>query len=341
MVLAVVKRGLQILALAGAALHCASAFGTAAPVANGDPRVVKFQAWRSAAVRVLGGRSDANSLATAAVLGFWDWHVQPRMHGSLPPAGASAALQRIGQANELAPENPAIIWLHLQLCAATVGCDSRNIATDLRWVDPDNSAAWMSELADAQKDKDTVEIARVLADMARAKRFDVYYNGIVIMMFDALAAVRRELPSGVAESDLERLVTLEGAAAAEIFPAFAPLTDACRESGSTAERREVCTKIAKILQRGDTVLTQTVGFGMERRLLLPDSPEAKAVAERRQLLEWRSSAAGKLDFSILPWTAKSRTRMRIAEMRLRPREEDVCIALLRRQKMALEPTENH
>jgi hypothetical protein len=341
MVLAVVKRGLQVLALAGAVLHGACAFATAAPVANVDPSLAKSQAWRSAALRALGARSDANSQATAAVLGFWDWHVQPKTHVSPPGGGASLALQRIGRANELAPENPAIIWLHLQLCAATVGCDSRNIATDLRWVDPDNSAAWMSELADAQKDNDTVEVARVLADMARGKRFDVYYNGIVIMMFDALAAVRRELPGGVAESDLMRLATLEGVAAAEVFPHFAPLTDACRESGSTAERREVCTKIAKNMQRGDTVLAQTVGFGMERRLLAPDSPEAKSIAERRQLLEWRCAAAGKLDNSILPWMVKSGTRMRIAEMRLRPREEDVCIALLRRHKMPLEPTENH
>jgi hypothetical protein len=341
MALAVVKRGLWILALAALGLHCASALGTALISANADPRLAKFQAWRSAAVRVLGARSDANSLATAAVLGFWDWRVEPKTHSSLPPADASSALQRIGRANELAPDNPAIIWLNLQLCAATAGCDSRKIATDLRWVDPDNSAAWMSELADAHKDKDAVEIARVLADMARGKRFDVYYNGIVLMMFDALAAVRRELPGGVATSDREKLVTLEGAAAAEIFPAFVPLTDACRESGSTADRREVCTRIARIMQKGDTVLAQTVGFGMERRLLAPDSPEAKAIAERRQLLEWRLAAADKLYFAMLPWTAASRTRMRIAEMRLLPREEDVCIALLRRNKMALEPTENH
>jgi hypothetical protein len=338
MVSAVFKRGLHILALACAVLHCASAFGAVS--SNADPRLEKFQAWRSAAVRVLGARTDANSLATAAVLGFWDWRVQPKTHASVPPASASSALQRIGQASELAPDNPAIIWLNLQLCAATAGCDSRTIATDLRWVDPDNSAAWMSELSDAHKDKDTVEIARVLADMARGKRFDVYYHGIVLMMFDALAAVRRELPGGVTASDRERLITLEGAAAAEIFPPFAPLTDACKESGSTAERREVCTRIARIMQKGDTVLAQTVGFGMERRLLSPDSAEAKAIAERRQLLEWRLAAADKLDFSVLPWTTAARTRTRIAEMRLLPREEDVCIALLRRHKMALEPTEN-
>jgi hypothetical protein len=48
-----------------------------------------------------------------------------------------------------------------------------------------------------------------------------------------------------------------------------------------------------------------------------------------------------LDFSILPWTQNGRTRTRLAEMRSRPREEDVCIALLREHKMALEPGESH
>jgi len=48
-----------------------------------------------------------------------------------------------------------------------------------------------------------------------------------------------------------------------------------------------------------------------------------------------------LDYAILPWTQSYRTRTRLAEMRLRPREEDVCIALLREHKMALEPAETH
>ena len=56
---------------------------------------------------------------------------------------------------------------------------------------------------------------------------------------------------------------------------------------------------------------------------------------------WRTATAEKLDASILPWTRNTRTRTRLAEMRLRPREEDVCIALLREHKMALEPAENH
>jgi hypothetical protein len=241
----------------------------------------------------------------------------------------------------MAPENAAIGWLHLQLCATAPACDSRDAATVLRWVDADNAAAWLAELSTAQKDKDTVEVERVLADMARGTRFDLYYNQIMVMMFDALSGVRHQLPGGVVASDTARLTALAGVANAEIIPAFSSLIDACREATPRSERREDCVKLAKIMQRGDTVIVQMVGFGIERRLIPADSKEAKSLAERRHLLEWRMSAAGKLDSSILPWTQSARTRTRLAAMRLRPREEDVCITLLREHKMPLEPAETH
>jgi hypothetical protein len=247
----------------------------------------------------------------------------------------------ISRAADLAPQNAAIAWLHLQLCAATPTCDSRDAGVVLRWVDPDNAAAWMTQLASAHKDKDAIEIDRVLADMARGTRFDLYYNQIMVMMFDAVSDAHRELPGGVAATDLAKLNTLTAVASAEVTPSFAPLIEACREAAPATERREDCLRVAKIMQRGDTVIVQMVGFGIERRLIPPDSKEARSVAERRHLLEWRSSAASKLDYAILPWTQNARVRTRLAEMRLRPREEDVCIALLREHKMPLEPTEGH
>jgi len=162
-----------------------------------------------------------------------------------------------------------------------------------------------------------------------------------VLMYDALDGVRRQLPGGVVASDTARLTALAGVANAEIIPPFSALIDSCRESAPGSERREDCLKLAKIMQRGDTVIVQMVGFGIERRLISPESKEAKNLNERRHLLEWRLSAASKLDSSILPWTTSGRTRTRLAQMRIRPREEDVCIALLREHKMPLEPAESH
>ncbi len=329
-----VNHPLKFLILGLALSQPAAALATTAPGAKSGSPAEKYQFWRSEAVRALAAKADANSVATAAALSFTSGFAAPA------PAAAPTALQLIARASELAPQSAAIGWLRLQLCAATPACDSRDAAFVLRWVDPDNAAAWLTQLSTARKDKDTVEVERVLGDMARATRFDLYYNQIMVMMFDALNGVRRELPGGVVASDTTRLATLAGVATAEIIPAFSPLIDSCREAAPKSARREDCLRLAKIMQRGDTVMVQMVGFGIERRLIPADSKEAKNLAERKHLLEWRLTASSKLDYAVLPWTQSARTRTRVAQMRLRPREEDVCIALLREHKIPLEPEES-
>lgn len=329
----VVKHGLKFLILGLAMSQPVAALATTGPGVKSGAPDDKYQAWRNEAVRALAAKADANSVATAAALSF--------TKSFAAPAGASPTLQLIAHASEMAPQNAAIGWLRLQLCATAPACDSRDAAFVLRWVDPDNAAAWLNQLSTAHKEKDTVEVERVLGDMARATRFDLYYNQIMVMMFDALNGVRRELPRGVVASDTARLATLAGVVTAEIIPAFSPLIDSCREAAAKSERREDCLRLAKVMQRGDTVIVQMVGFGIERRLIPTDSKEAKSLAERKHLLEWRLSAATSLDYAVLPWTQSSRTRARLAQMRIRSREEDVCIALLREHKMPLEPVETH
>jgi hypothetical protein len=317
-----VKLCLLILALA--ASHCAVA-------AQSSPRAAakSFQAWRSAAATVLAARADANSLATAAALRY----------GS--SAGKQSALELAVRASELAPQDAGIGWLHLQLCSGTPACDIRDVATVLRWVDADNGAAWLQNLAVAQKDRDTMEVDRILNDMAHGTRFDFYWNRIVVLMVDALHAARADLPGGYAASDSARLTAVNEIANGEIVPPFSALVDACRESSAIAERRELCLKLSKIMQRSDTVAAQIAGFGIERRLHAPDSKEARTIAERRHVLEWRVAAAAKYDDALMPWTMNAHARERLRQMRSIPREEDVCIAILREHKMALDPPEVH
>jgi len=164
----------------------------------------------------------------------------------------------------------------------------------------------------------------------------------VVLMVDALEAARDQLPGGFAGSDSARLTTVSGIAGSEIIPPLAALVEACRESNAAAERRELCMELSKTMQRGDTIVAQMVGFSIERHLLLaPDGKEARAIAERRHVLEWRVAAAAKFDRPLLPWTKNARARARLAQMRSMPREEDVCIAILREHKMAIDPPEVH
>jgi hypothetical protein len=285
--------------------------------------------WGSAAAAALIARADANSLATAAALRY------------MGPSQKPSPLELAARASELAPEDASIGWLHLQLCGDTPTCDIRDVATVLRWVDADNSAAWLQNLALAQKDRDETEVDRILADMAQGTRFDFYWNRIVVLMVDALYAARDDLPGGIAASDAARLDVVSRIANAEIIPSFSALLEACRESSAIPGRRDPCLKLSKTMQRGDTVIAQITGFSIERRLHAPDSKEARAVAQRRHILEWRVAAAAKLDSPLLPWTKNARARARLAQMRAMPREEDVCIAILRKHKMALDPPEVH
>ncbi len=296
--------------------------------------------WHTPA-EVLATRNDANSLTTAAALQrmsessrkgrakMSDWD------GVIP-----TSLELITRASELAPQNAAINWLHLQLCIDAPGCDTRDVATVMRWVDADNSAAWLTTLATAQRDGDSTEVDRVLADMARGGRFDIYWNRLVVTMYDALRVVRRQLPKSYDVGDAARLTELMTVAAAEILPPFGALDRACREPAAQGERREDCRKLAKIMQRGDSILVQLLGFSIERRLVAPDSKEARMIADRRQSLEWRNHAAEKLDKDALPWSLNAHARARLAAMRRYPREEDVCTTLLRSHHIKLELGEN-
>jgi hypothetical protein len=319
----VIKRCLQTLALMSA--HSALAFSPSG--AHGSaPAANKYQTWRAAAAQILIARGDASSLATAAALSLV----------SHKPAAVELAVR----ANELDPENPGIAWMRLQICANTPGCDIRDAATTMRWVDAENSAAWIPTLAVAAKDKDPMEIARVLADMAQGVRFDVYWNRTVVLLFDALKKVRGTLPANYVPSDLARLSEAVLVAGATIMPPFAPLQNACRDSLGT-ERQGTCLKVSKIMQRGDTVPAQMAGFSLERRLVPPDSKEARIVAERRRVLEWRVSTANLFNEPILPWLRNARARAQVARMRAIPREEDVDIAILREHRMPIEPPEDH
>jgi hypothetical protein len=336
-----VKRCLLVLALV--ATHSAAALGSGTPgsmaaAAGSHAAPEKFRAWRIAAAQVLISRADANSLATAAALRYSGAGTAAKAAGA---AAKPSAVELAARASELEPQSANLGWLHLQLCSGTPACDIRDVATVMRWVDADNGAAWLQTLATAQKDRDQTEVDRILADMAHGARFDLYWNRIVVLMVETLHAARGELPSGFAGSDAARLATITAIAGGEIIPPFSPLVEACRDSGAAPERHDLCLKLSKTMQHADTIAAQLAGFSIERHLMPSDSKEARAIAERKHVLEWRQTEAAKFDSPLLPWMKNARARARLALMRAMPREEDVCIAILREHKMALEPSEEH
>jgi len=293
----------------GWTLTCALlTFGTAFAGATLKAKSDSLESWKMATIHALQEKNDPRSLAAAALLSY--------------PAKTGLELSR--RASALAPEDGPIGWLYLQFCANSPGCEVREAATAMRWIDADNAAAWLPILAIAQRQGDSVEVERILTDMARTNGFSVYWNALVILVFDSLAL-----------SDWARLTYSSELASAAVMPSFTPLIDACREA--IPERREACLKVSKIMQRGDTMLAQVAGLAIEKHLVAPDGREVRAIAERRRAIEWRKTMATEFDSPLLPWVKNARARWRVSRMRTLAREEDVCIAILREHGLVIDP----
>ncbi len=321
-----------LLLAAGVPTAAGQPAGLGFPSPRDADRTIRFNA---AAVRFLERRGNANSLAAAALL------VHFGARSAYAPVDAdSGALDLAASAAGLAPADPAIAWIRVRLCATEPGCDNREAATAMRWLDPDNAAAWLPTLAAAHKDHDAVEVDRVLADMAQGARFDIYWNRIIVLLYDQLRAIAAELPKGVVDSDDSRFTYAVAIASAGIVPNFQAVIDTCRESGAEPARRESCLRVAKNLQMGDTVIAQVIGLNLEKRFVAADGREAHALAERRRVLEWRGSAAGKFDMSVLPWRRNAHARWRVARMRALRREQDVVEAILRELGSSVDPPES-
>jgi hypothetical protein len=313
-------------------MHSAPALGAGSPACTAAPGAGRYPVWRADAAQALARRGDARSLATAAALCF----VASGSRVRAPTTVGKAAVDLAARASELDPQSPSIGWLRLQLCASSAGCDIREAATTLRWVDADNGAVWLPTLAAVQKDNDPAEIDRILSDMAEGSRFDFYWNPIVVLLFDGLSRASGDLPPHYLSSDLARLSEALLVAGNEIIPPLGAVTIACRDPAS-AERRASCIKLARVMQRADTVAAQVAGLQIEKHLELADAKETRTLAERRRVLEWRETSAN-LDDG-LPWRRSAMARERIAEMRAEPREEDVDLAFLRKHRLPLDPPE--
>ncbi len=312
------QRCLPALALTAACAVAATAVGAPADPVPHAPRPSQW----AAAESTLTAQGDAPSLAAAAALRFGE--------------ASADALDLAARAVELEPGDAAIAWLRLQICTRTPGCEVRGAATDMRWADADNGAAWLPTLATAQWDHDKEGVDRVVGDMARAARFDLYWNRLVVTVVDALT---RSHAAGAGRSTERGRLDAARSAIGRLVPAFRALYAACRESAA-GERRDNCRRLAHTMQHSDTVAAQLAGFTLEHRLSPPDARGAQLAAQRRRVLEWRVARADELQDPLLPWSKNARARELVARMRILPRQEDAYLALLREYRVATEPPEN-
>jgi hypothetical protein len=231
------------------------------------------------AVTVLETRTDADSLAAAAVLSM----------STPPPPHWDRALALLVRAVAAAPERADLVWLNIQVCREVPACDPEPEVERLRVLDPSNGAAWLNAVARANAADDEAAKIAVLSELARSERVDLYWTTLITHLTRAVADTHQvPLP--------EALITVVGMLAVTEIPAYSATVSLCK--GERLHNDEVlqdCRRVALAFERGDTYITEMIGLAIARRAWSADSPEWKAAEEETRLARYRMQTIGQLE----------------------------------------------
>jgi hypothetical protein len=267
---------------------------------------------------------DADSLAVHALM---TWAVDRA------PAQAAALAE---QAAAREPERPDLIWLHLRLCTQAPNCRPAPLEARLKRMAPDNGAVWLSVLGRMQAEGDERAVEQILAAMARAPRFDVYWNTLLWRGAASLHASRPPPRSAPAAPLTAALNDVTGWLSRLTTPVFEPVNEACGAARLRAPaRRASCAGIAEALQHSDTYIAEGVGLGVAQRLASAGSGDGAEIERRIETLAYRNRTAGAV---IAGQVEREKFSQEMLELlrRLR-REQDVSLAILRWAGEPLDP----
>jgi hypothetical protein len=223
------------------------------------------------AVTELVKKSDADSLAAAGLLNL--------------SINRGDSLALIARATSATPDRPDLVWLEAQVCPAVAGCDPEPIERRLRELDPSNGAGWLGALNRADSSKYDKSKDAALTAIGNSDHVDVYYTTLVARLSRAAAETK-------AISLEEAVTSIIGVLAAQAIPAYGAASRACKgEQLQRAEIIDVCRRVARAFERGDTYLTEMIGVAIAKRVWPEDSPQWKEAAEARRVYEYRSKLA--------------------------------------------------
>jgi hypothetical protein len=263
------------------------------------------------AVAVLEQRTDADSLAAAAVLSMF---TQPR------PLHWDRALALLVRAVAAAPERADLVWLNIQVCREVPACDPVPEVDRLRVLDPSNGAGWLNAVTRADAAVDEAAKLAVLSELARSERFDIYWTTLIVHLTRAVAATHQiSLP--------EAMVNVIGGLGAEEIPAYRATVSLCKgERLNNDEVLQDCRRVALALEHGDTYITEMIGLAIAHRAWTADSPEWKAAAEETRVARYRMQTVGQLELKSAAGARWTEQYLSLCEQNRR--EQDVALALI-------------
>jgi hypothetical protein len=213
-------------------------------------------------------KSDADSMAAAGLLSL-DKH-------------PGQSLPLIARAIAAAPERADLVWLQVEVCQKVSPCNPEPMERQLRELEPSNGAGWFGALARAHASKDDEARDAALNAIGRSGRVDIYWTTLIAQLSRAAARTGK-----ISLEDAS--TTIIGYLAAAAIPGYTAASLACKgDRLLRAEIVESCRGVAASFQRGDNYLTEAIGVSIAKRVWPEDSPEWKAAAEARRVIDYRS-----------------------------------------------------
>jgi hypothetical protein len=278
-----------------------------------------------AAVSRLTAKGTPDALATAALL---------KRSGSEEDEGAYSLVAR---AVESAPGRSDIAWLAIRLCSSAADCDPAGAEQHLRTVDPANGAGWLGALTRAGAANDTGAVDAALAAIGDAGRLNVYFNPLTVATTREIVSVEQVGQAKVSRKELTNAtVRMIGIMAAAALPGLQTLSYSCRGNLlQIAGRLERCRRAAQAFEHGDTYIVEGLGLSLQQRLWSADSPEGRAVTDRRRAFQYRLEV-----FNKLPWSTDNQSTLPadyLDVLQAHEREQDSARVYLQRAKIPLDP----
>lgn len=250
--------------------------------------VARRQAWRLHAVGTLSRMADANALAAAALLSRNIAHDRDG-HAYGDPSGRQAMrlLDRAVAREPMAADLAALDFIE---CLGVDGCDAGDRERRLRRIDPGNALGWLVGLRRARQAGDRDAEDAMLASMAQARTFDVYFSRLSGRLRDGLGRLPQPPspggPATAAPTPPWNLVYATGLTAAFAMPPLQDITLACRDAAPGSARAADCARVADAFEAGDTLVANALGARMHEWLAVDDAGRARAHAKLRTLY-WR------------------------------------------------------
>jgi hypothetical protein len=252
----------------------------AKPVSDADPRAKEeMKAWTSRVTEWLVARDDADALLAAAILVVFV--EDDDMKKILSPLLERAAAK--------APDSARIHASAVRLCLQTQYCDATPYQRELRRIAPDNALGWVVTTSRARRADGQEVLRRALAEMARAKTYDLYENA----GFLAIISLIREARVPPPRFDGSRPAFSPDKFAYDAFYRALQLHHyAIQEFCKSATDDKVlaeCHQVGAAMRAGDTIHTNLAGISISGYGLPADSAEARSLAQQERRIRWMGS----------------------------------------------------